>query len=498
MDMTRRKLLASSVVLPALGSAAALAPLAGDARAQPGHQPSSTRLPLSERLATFVSGLRYEQLPAQVVASVRHSILDALGVGIAASGLEPVCVPFLDHARTLAGQGRAQVLGAGFTAPATFAALANGAMAHALDYEDVHEASSTHPNAATVAAAWALAEELGDVDGRRLIAAVAAGSEVAIRLALARGDDWTRHGWYIPPIVGSFGAAAAAANLLGLTPRQTLAAFSMTLCQASCSAEILHSPAADIRAVRDGFAAQAGLMSAQLAHSGVAGFDRPIEGKAGFYAMFARNNYRPEAVVDQLGTRFHNADVAFKAWPSCRGTHLYVQAALQCHREGLTDPVEIVCTVHPRNAELCTAQKARPVSAIDAKFSIPFSVATALRTGQVTLGSFSPRALADPDTLALAARVRAVHDPDRARPTSAGGGTVLELVMADGSRHARDVHHLRGSIADPMGSDELRAKFIECGLHGARTPSRDGLQRLADALLALEEVADISTLLRDL
>lgn len=493
MDLSRRQLLASSLAVPALGAGAALA---GASSPQPdGRVDPDTVAGLSGRLARFASGLRYEALPGPVVAAVRRSILDALGVGLAASGLEPVCTPFVEHARTLAGHGRAHVLGSGFAAPAAYAALANGAMAHALDYEDVHEASSTHPNAATIAAAFALAEELGGVDGRRLIAAVAAGCEVAIRLALARTDDWTWHGWYIPPIVGAFSAAAASANLLGLDERQTLAAFSMTLCQSSCSAEILHSPSADIRAVRDGFAAQAGLVAAQLARGGVVGFERPIEGRAGFYAMFARGLYRPEVVVDGLGTRFHAADVAFKAWPSCRGTHLYVQAAIDLHRQGLVDPREVVCTIHPRNAELCTPEKQRPVSAIDAKFSIPFCVATALRTGRVTLASFADDALSDPATLALAARVRAVHDARRARPVSAGGGEVVELAMADGSRHARAVEHLRGSVEDPLTDVELHAKFVECALASASRPTRERVERLAASVASLEGVHDVGSLL---
>src|SRR5512138_2919992 len=271
VTLTRRNLLTASLSVPALGAGAVFAKQGSAPSPHDRVDPGSVA-PLSERLAAFASGLRFEDLPDAVVTSVRRAILDALGVGLAASGLEPVCRPFVEHARTLKGQGRAHVLGFGFAAPAAQAALANGAMAHALDYEDVHEASSTHPNAATIAAALALAEELGGIDGKRLIAAVAAGSEVAIRLALARVDDWTRHGWYIPPIVGAFGAAAAAANLLRLDVNQTLAAFSLTLCQSSCSAEILHSPAADIRAIRDGFAAQAGLTSAQLARSGVVGF----------------------------------------------------------------------------------------------------------------------------------------------------------------------------------------------------------------------------------
>jgi len=498
VKFTRRQLLASSLAAPALGAGAALAEAASPAPRADSPPDPDVVSGMSARLAGFASGLRYEALPEPVVSSVRSSILDALGVGLAASGLEPVCRPFVEHARTLAGQGRAHVLGFGFTAPASYAALANGAMAHALDYEDVHEASSTHPNAATVAAAMALAEELGQVDGKRLIAAVAAGSEVAIRLALARTDDWTRHGWYIPPIAGAFGAAAAAANLLRLDVKQTLAALSMTLCQSSCSAEILYSPSADIRAVRDGFAAQAGLVSAQLARSGVVGFERPIEGQAGFYAMFARGLYRPGAVVDGLGTRFDNADVAFKAWPSCRGTHLYVQAAIDLHRQGLSDPDEIVCTINPRNAELCTPEKQRPVSAIDAKFSIPFCVATALRTGQVTLASFSDAALSDPATLALAARVRAVHDAQRARPASAGGGAVVELVMADGTRHARDVRHLRGSVEDPLTQQELHAKFVECGLLAASRPQRDRIELLASSVASLDDMGDVGTLLTGL
>ena len=494
MTLTRRNLLTASLSVPALGAGAVFAKQGSAPSPHDRVDPGSVA-PLSERLAAFASGLRFEDLPDAVVTSVRRAILDALGVGLAASGLEPVCRPFVEHARTLKGQGRAHVLGFGFAAPAAQAALANGAMAHALDYEDVHEASSTHPNAATIAAALALAEELGGIDGKRLIAAVAAGSEVAIRLALARVDDWTRHGWYIPPIVGAFGAAAAAANLLRLDVNQTLAAFSLTLCQSSCSAEILHSPAADIRAIRDGFAAQAGLTSAQLARSGVVGFERPIEGKAGFYAMFARNLYRPEVVIDRLGAHFHNADVAFKAWPSCRGTHLYVQSAIELHRQGLTAPEEIVCTIHPRNAELCTPEKQRPVSAIDAKFSIPFSVATALHTGEVTLASFNAEALTNPETLALAARVRPLHDAARARPVSAGGGTIMELVMSNGERHQRSVRHLRGSIEDPMSDAELRTKFIECGSMSASKPARARLEALADSVASLHEATEVRSLL---
>lgn len=493
MAFSRRHLVKGAIAAPVLGAAfleaQARAPSVSDRV-----DPDSVAF-LSEQLAAFAAKLRFDDLPDVVVKSVQRSIMDAVGVSLAASGLEPVCRPFIELARTLAGQGRAHVLGCNFTAPAAYAALANGAMAHALDYEDVHEPSSTHPNAAPVAAALALAEELGNVDGKRLIAAVAVGSEVAIRLALARTDDWTRHGWYLPPIVGAFGAAATAANLLGLDAKQTLAAFSLTLCQSSCSAEILHSPAADIRAIRDGFAAQAGVVSAQLARNGVTGFDRPIEGKAGFYTMFARGLYRPEVVIDGLGARFHNADIAFKAWPSCRGTHLYVQAAIDLHRAGLTDPAEIICTITPRNAELCTPEKQQPVSAIDAKFSIPFSVATALRTGEVTLASFSAAALADPATLALAARVRPVFDAERARPVSAGGGTVVEVVMSNGMRHRRSVQHLRGSVEDPMSDRELRDKFLDCALMSASRPRRQRLEQLADALQSLRAVKDVRSLL---
>src|SRR5690606_13607125 len=199
-----------------------------------------------------------------------------------------------------------------------------------------------------------------------------------------------RYGWYPPPIIAAFGATAAVGKLLKLDPSQLVDAFSLTLCQATCSAELKTSPHSDVRAIRDAFPAQVAVSSALLARKGVRGFDRPFEGTAGFFELYARGAYSPQALTEALGERFEIDRISFKPWPSCRGTHAFIEAAQRLARTYRIDPrsiraVELVGSRLNRMLAEPLAQKQRPATAIDAKFSLPFTVAVALRRGTVTL-----------------------------------------------------------------------------------------------------------------
>src|SRR5262249_31268539 len=154
-------------------------------------------------------------------------------------------------------------------------------------------------------------------------------------------------------------------------------------------------------------AAHAGLTAALLAERGVRGFEAAIEGESGLYGLFARGAYAPERLLDGLGTHYLGEHVSFKPWPSCRGTHAFIEAALRLRAEHALPPDTVeACIAHGAclNRMLAepAAQKQSPRTAIDAKFSIPFAVAVALTHGAVSLDSFAPAALADPRVLALA------------------------------------------------------------------------------------------------
>jgi 2-methylcitrate dehydratase PrpD len=329
------------------------------------------------------------------------------------------------------------------------------------------------------------------------------GCDVACRISLALRVPLDEYGWYPPPLIAAFGATAAVGRLLKLDETQMIDAFSLTLNQTTCSAELKFSPHSHIRAVRDAFPAQIAVTSALLARKGVRGFDHPFEGRAGFFALFARGEYTPDVLIQSLGDVFAIDQIAFKPWPSCRGTHVFIEAAAQLVREHRLDPdrIESIRLVGSRlNLMLAepVAQKRRPATAIDAKFSLPFTVATALRRGAVTLDDFSAQSLQDPSVLELAGLVQ--FEPDNSRGTS--GRDVLrgsiELVMNSGERRRLEISDPAGSPQRPATEATLVAKFKNCCQRARSLPSAATIDKWVNEILSLDSCADVGGLARSL
>ena len=163
-------------------------------------------------LAKHIAAIRYEDLPDDVVRVAKKSFLDALGVTLAAGTLGEGCKQFVDLAVAERSKPESAIIGFGVKASATMAAFANGAMAHALDFEDAYDGAPVHPNAATIPAALAVTESLGNVSGKQFLTALILGSDLVCRLGLALQVNPLDYGWYIPSILGSFGATAAASK----------------------------------------------------------------------------------------------------------------------------------------------------------------------------------------------------------------------------------------------------------------------------------------------
>lgn len=438
---------------------------------------------LSRRIAEHMATVRFGDLPPKAVTAAKRSLLDALGVMLAASRMGEGVAAFTDIARQ-AGPGPSSVLGCGFAAPPMMAAFANGAMAHALDYEDSHDAAPIHPNAALVPAVLALAQANG-VDGQTVLTALAAGCDLSCRIATSLTTDIAEAGWYPPPILGALGAAAGCARLLGLDADGVAATMSLILCQISCSGEIKVSPHTQLRAVRDAFPAQAAVAAALLAARGIRGFEAPLEGKSGFFRLFADGRFDADRLVDRLGGHWLGSDISFKPWPSCRGTHAAIEAALALRTQ--VDPAgieEIVLTISPVQTMLCLprAQRLAPATAIDAKFSLPFTVAQAFIHGDVTLDSFDPAARADAAVLALAARVR--HQVDESMTMTAAG---VEVAASDGRRLAQKVDVPLGHPSHPVSDERLQAKFQDCAARAVMPVSAARARQAIDAVWRLDQ-----------
>ncbi|MFC3101450.1 MmgE/PrpD family protein [Altererythrobacter lauratis] len=456
---------------------------------------------MSEQVAALIAEVDYAALPDAVVRAGKLALLDATGVMLAASGLSPEARAFARMAQDM-GDGPCAILGTGQRAAAPMAALANGALAHALDFEDAFDLAPGHPNASLVPALIALAQLQGaagdPVDGRRFLAALVAGCELSCRMGLALRQRMEEGGWYPPPILAGFGAAAGAAHLLRLSPRQMADALSLVLCSVTMPGEIKYSQRTTIRAIREAFPAQAAVQAALLAQGGVAGFEEPLEGRAGFYALYAGGKFDPEVLLAPLNGAFWIEQLTFKPWPSCRGTHPFVEMALALqaeHRFAVQDIAAIRAGIGPMQMMLAEpqARKAAPEVAIDAKFSVPFCTALALAKGKVDLDSFAPEMLADPAVLALAARVTC-HVPDGAESWRGDAGT-LEIALHNGAVLLARREAARGAPHNPLTERELGDKFVACAARAAHPLAEAPARDLARQILALEQCADMGALL---
>jgi len=446
---------------------------------------------LSRAVAEHVAGATFDSLPDEAVRGAKRSLLDALGVTLAASTLGEGVRPFVDLVVADGGAATSTVIGFGVQVPAAAAAYANGAMAHALDFEDAHDGALVHPSAPTVPAVLALAETV-PTTGEEVLTALAVGTDLVCRLGLALRSDPAERGWYPPVLLQAFGAAAGASRVLGLDATATLDALSLTLAQVTGTSEMTRGARSVVRGVRDAFGAQAGVRAAQLAAAGVAGFDRPFEGAAGLFALYAEGLYEPDEILAELGQRYEGARLTYKPWPSCRGTHAAIEAALRMRADGLVadDIDDVVVVGAPLNRMLCepVEQRRNPSTAIDAKFSLPYTVGRAIVHGDVGLDAFAPEALRDPLVLAVAQHVRYQIDPD----DSPGAATRCRLEVRTGAgTRSVVVDPAPGGPDRPMSDSDLRAKFVDNASHSATSLSDDQVARIVDVTASLESCVDV-------
>jgi 2-methylcitrate dehydratase PrpD len=449
---------------------------------------------ISRRIASHVKIATRDAVSADALTIAKRSLLDAVGVTLAASTLGEGGTMFADIARQAANPDGATVIGFGFKAAPAMAAFANGAMAHALDYEDTFDLALVHPNAAVVPAALAIAESDSDITGAELAVAIALGADLTCRLGLSI-EGHERRGLGARFLCGAFGATAASGKLLGLSEEQLLHAFALVMFQAGFAGEAMTYAPSHMRAVREAFAAKAGVIAAQLAKRGLRAFDRPFDGKQGFFSLYT-DGYEP-AAFDGLGQEFLGAQVSFKPWPSCRGTHAYVEAALALASEHriaaeMIERAETVVSPFFRALSEPPERKRRPETAIDAKFSIPYTLAVALHDGDVGLSAYRAERIEDQALHAMADRIE--HRIEESWTTQKATRGILSLHLRDGRSYTKSVTTPLGHPANPMSDEALRRKFMTNAGY-ARVPLAPGqAERIVQTIETLETIPNIGVL----
>ncbi|MEM7542362.1 MAG: MmgE/PrpD family protein [Pseudomonadota bacterium] len=455
---------------------------------------------VSQRLADQISALRIDQIPPHVLHHAKLCMLDALGIGIAASRY-PFADPTIQAAVALSDGAAAElpVLGRIERLGLRDALLANGTLIHGLDFDDTHAGSVVHCSASAVPSALWVSQANGASGADALVAYIIA-VEIDARLGGAAQGKLQARGLHPTGIIGAFGSTAASARLLGLEPRQIGQALGIVLSFASGSMEFINDGAWTKR-LHPGWAAVAGLTAATFAQHGFIGPATPFEGRFGLYATVLGSEAPVdlESVAEPFTNRWETLEVAFKPYPACHFNHAFADAALALrhkHAFELDDIESITAFIHPDQAPLVCeplAEKQRPKSSYEAQFSVPYIIACCLSKEQFGLAELEEPTLNDPELISL--MQRCTHEPDPASkyPQAYSGAITIELKTGERLEHREAVN--RGAQDNPLSDDEVIEKFINNA--GAVLPAAVIDSSIED-VLSLEHATDLGSLLAKL
>ncbi len=455
---------------------------------------------LTADVSRFVATMRLDAVPPEVVLKAKHSILDGLGLAVAGATTPGVHIAAAEIASYAAQASTSTVLGPGTRLPARFAAFLNGMAIHADDFDDTQLAVLpdrvygllTHPTAPVLPVVLALAER-DSRGGADLLAAYLAGVEVESAIAESINPRHYEAGFHSTGTVGTFGAAAGAARLLGYDADVTAAALALAGSQASGLRENFGTMTKPFHA---GHAAEGGLLAASLAGRGFTTAPDILEARRGFFSA-AGGGYDPVKIAERLGDPWTFADpgVSIKPFPSGSLTHPAMTVFLDLVRtRGLraedVGEVYVGTNRHMPNALI----HHRPDDHLAAKFSMEFCIAILLLRRRAGLTEFRDEVVRDPEVKATIEKVRFEVDPEA---EAAGYNTMTSIIrvrMKDGRQFETRAAFAKGSPANPMSETELREKFLDCLAQGGI--AAEAGERAAGLILDLESQPDLRAITR--
>lgn len=454
----------------------------------------------TEKIARFLVDTKYEDVPREAMEIAKRTALDCVGAALAGVG-EPVSQTITGYVTKLGGTPQASVFGKGLKISVADAALANGTIAHALDYDDCG-VKIGHPSVLVLPAVLSLSEHLG-VTGEDLLTAYILGLEVEGKLALhadfklmqARLNHQT---WY-----GSIGAAAACAKLLRLDIAKTTMALGIAG-NFACGLSANHGSM--VGAMAAGNACRNGVVAALMAKEGITANPNIIEAKNGFYdTLVGPDHYDAERMADGLGKPFYieSPGIGLKKYPSCYHTHRALDGVFQLlNKHGLSDQDIAEVDVGTSERAMRVLAFSQPATPYQAKYSMPYCIAAAVVDKQVTLETFTDHKFEDRHIAEARKKVHLSFPDVPIWPGLADVGPDTEFVgnpvtirTTDGQSYSARVDIPRGDPALPLTDNELLSKYRDCARSQLRA---EDIKESVDLLLGLQKVTDIPKLMATL
>ncbi len=448
---------------------------------------------VTAQLAAFIVDTTAADIPPLAYARAKEAMLDGLGCALVGSPT-PIGKLVTRYVHERSETPRAAVIGSGFKTSAALAALANGTMAHALDFDDVNWSMNGHPTVPLLPAVLALGQEV-HAAGSDVLLAYVLGFEIETKIGLGVNPRHYDLGWHATSTLGTLGAAAACAKLLRLDVERTRMTFGIA---ASTAAGLRQNFGTMTKPLHPGQAAMNGVTAAQLAHLGWTADANIIEAPYGFCQLYAgTNQYNLEAMVKHLGNPYEllTSGVAIKQYPCCAFTHRALDgilALVQQHQLSAADVASVECLVGRPTIEVLL--HSRPHTGLEGKFSMQYCLAAALLDKRIGLLSFSDEKVGRPAAQQLCERVTMrLHSEAQDRGTSGEDLPVTVTVrLQDGRTLSTQILHPKGHPANPLTAVALQDKFEDCA-YGVL--ERQDLRHVMTLVQSLEQLDDIGSLM---
>ena len=448
------------------------------------------KLGATRQLARYAVGLRFSQIPTEVIMRAKACLLDTLAVSLYGS-TKPWSRAVIDHVRGFGTGGPATVFGAGFKSQPSLATLANGTMAHAFELDNVRQpGAGVHPGATAFLPAFAVAEQQ-KANGKEFLTAFVAALEVMSRIGVAAGNSLERRGFHAPGLTGTFGAAVAAGRLLRLNEKQMVNALGIAGSYSGGLIEFSRcQEGAMIKRLHLGKAAEGGVTAAQLAGRGFAGPESVLEGKFGFCRTFS-DSPKLAYLTHRLGQEWESMNICIKRCACHINAHAPIEALENLRNENGFKPEDIRAIVIGGIEKLITHHaNYQPTDLMMAQYSIPFCVALSVYFDPTDPACFDARKLKDKKIGAMMRKIRLEVDHE----IEAKGwdrAARVTVTLKNGQRHSALVIHFKGTPDKFLSPSEVGDKAQRL-TRGILAPKK--LAQLMTTVEQVEKVSDVSSL----
>ena len=455
---------------------------------------------ITRQIGQYVNRANIEDFPPEAVEAAKGAIMDCLACMLAGSReeLADILCRYVSSEGAVGNHPVASVVGRGFRISAANAALVNGAMAHALDYDDITQVTKTHPTAVLLPAALAVAEESG-ATGQEMLLGYMTGFQVACAVGEALSEAYYDDlGWHPTGPLGAIGAAAAASRIMALDPEQAAMAISLAASQASGLRQNFGTMTKPFHA---GDAARAGVVSARLVREGFTASEDALEGRFGFIRAFSGGQgFNTEKVAENLQNKCYlvESGIEIKKYPCCGSAHLALDATFDLLSQNAIDPqavdkIEVMVDFDPPRSLI----HSRPLSSLEGKFSMQYCLAAALLDRKVGLQSFSDEQVLRSEAQSLVPRIDMRRIPgNEGKPSWTEGYNQVDVYLKDGAILRQQARRASSGALRGVTMDDIRSKFRDCAsLVLDDATSREVLSRL-NRLEESKPVSGLTELLR--